>query len=212
MNETPAALVFDYDGVLADTEVLHWKSWATLVGRYGVQFTWDDYCELGLGVADDQICVSLKKRTPILETVDLMSQNDNRKRMVREWSLAEPPISQETIEMLSGLNGYRIGLVTSSERSDVEPVLHVSGIYAKFDAMVFGDDVTAHKPAPDPYLLGARKLGVTTGVAFEDSGPGIASAQAAGFKVVKIDHPKELAGVVTTILRGRTAPGTPAQS
>jgi beta-phosphoglucomutase len=212
MNETPAALVFDYDGVLADTEVLHWKSWATLVGQYGVQFTWDDYCKFGLGIADDQICASFKKQAPILQTVDLMSQNDNRKRMVREWSLAEPPISEETIQMLSGLNGYRIGLVTSSERSDVEPVLRVSGIYAKFDAMVFGDDVTAHKPAPDPYLLVARKLGVTTGVAFEDSAPGIESAQAAGFNVVRIDHPKELAGVVATILRGRTTPGTPARS
>lgn len=212
MNETPAALVFDYDGVLADTEILHWKSWAALVGRYGVQFTWDDYCKFGLGVADDQICASFKKQAPILETLDLMRQNSDRKRMVREWSLAEPPISQETVQMLSRLNGYRIGLVTSSERSDVEPVLRVSGIYENFDAMVFGDDVTAHKPAPDPYLLVARKLGVISGIAFEDSGPGIESAQAAGFNVVRVDHPKELAGIVATILRGRTTPGTRARS
>ena len=189
MNETPAALVFDYDGVLADTEILHWKSWAALVGRYGVQFTWYDYCKFGLGVADDQICASFKKQAPILETVDLMRQNSDRKRMVREWSLTEPPISEETIQMLSGLNGYRIGLVTSSERSDVEPVLRVSGIFEKFDAMVFGDDVNAHKPAPDPYLLVARKLGVISGIAFEDSGPGIESAQAAGFNVVRVRLP-----------------------
>ena len=200
MNEAPEALVFDYDGVLADTEVLHWKSWAALVSPHGVQFTWDDYCKLGLGIADDQICRSLRKQTPSLEQVDLMRQNDDRKRLVREWSLAKPPIAQETIEMLSALSAHRIGLVTSSERSDVEAVLRVSGIYEKFDAMVFGDDVTAYKPAPEPYLLIAKKLGITSGVAFEDSGPGIESARTAGFKVVKIDHPKDLAGIVATIL------------
>lgn len=201
MNETPPALVFDYDGVLADTEILHWKSWATLVGQYGVQFTWDDYCELGLGVADDQICASFKKQAPILETVDLMRQNSDRKRMVREWSLAEPPIPQETIKMLNTLAGYRIGLVTSSDRTDVEPVLRVTGVYENFDAMVFGDDVAKHKPAPDPYLLAAQKLGVDSGVAFEDSGPGIESARAAGFKVVKIDHPSDLASIVADVVR-----------
>jgi beta-phosphoglucomutase len=200
MNEQIEALVFDYDGVLADTEILHWKSWAALVSPHGIQFTWDDYCKFGLGVADDQICASFKKQAPILDPVDLMRQNSDRKRWVREWSLAKPPIAQETIEMLSALNGYRIGLVTSSDRSDVEPVLRVSGIHEKFAAMVFGDEVTARKPAPDPYLLVARKLGVTSGIAFEDSGPGIESAQAAGFKVVKIDHPKELARTVATVL------------
>ncbi len=114
MNERPEALVFDYDGVLADTEILHWRSWAALVAPYGVQFTWDDYRKFGLGVADDQICVSFKKQAPILETVNLMRQNDHRKRMVREWSLAELPIRRETIELLNALSGYRVGLVTSS--------------------------------------------------------------------------------------------------
>ncbi len=150
MNERPEALVFDYDGVLADTEILHWKSWAALVAPCGVQFTWDDdHNLLAPGVADDQICgVSFKKRSAnYSETVDLMGQNSDRKRLVREWSLAEPPIPRETVQLLKALSGYRLGLVTSSDRSDVEPVLRVSGIYEKFDATVFGDDVAKHKPA-----------------------------------------------------------------
>ncbi len=100
-------------------------------------------------------------------------------------------------------SGYRLGLVTSSDRSDVEPVLRVSGIYEKFDATVFGDDVANHKPAPDPYLLVAHKLGVKSGVAFEDSVPGIESARAAGFKVVKVDNPKSLADIVADVLRAQ---------
>ena len=78
-----------------------------------------------------------------------------------------------------------------------------SGIYDKFDAMVFGDDVVVHKPAPDPYLLIAKKLGVSTGTAFEDSNSGMESAQAAGFKAVRIEHPKDLAQIVAQFLRNR---------
>jgi HAD superfamily hydrolase (TIGR01509 family) len=121
--------------------------------------------------------------------------------MVLEWSLAESPIPRETIEFLATLKADRIGLVTSSDRVDVEPVLCASGIYDKFDGLVFGDDVPVHKPAPDPYLLIAKKLGVSTGTAFEDSESGMESAQAAGFKAIRIEHPKDLAQVVARTLR-----------
>jgi len=70
--------------------------------------------------------------------------------------------------------------------------------------MVFGEDVAANKPAPEPYLLIAQKLEVRTGIAFEDSQSGLESALAAGFKVVKIEQPKELAQVVARSLRQTT--------
>jgi HAD superfamily hydrolase (TIGR01509 family) len=125
--------------------------------------------------------------------------------MVCQWSLAEIPIPQATIKLLSTLGAYRIGLVTSSERLDVEPILRASAIYEQFDAMVFGEDVAANKPAPEPYLLIAQKLEVRTGIAFEDSQSGLESgALAAGFKVVKIEQPKELAQVVARSLRQTT--------
>jgi beta-phosphoglucomutase-like phosphatase (HAD superfamily) len=65
--------------------------------------------------------------------------------------------------------------------------------------------VGAHKPAPDPYLLIAKKLGISTGIAFEDSGSGLQSAIAAGFKAVKIEHPRELAQIVAQSLRDQAA-------
>lgn len=135
---------------------------------------------------------------------ELLRQNDERKRVVCQRSLAEIPIPQATIELLSTLSAYRIALVTSSERPDVEPILQASGIYEHFDAMVFGEDVSAHKLAPDPYLLIARKLGVSTGIAFEDSQSGLESAQAAGFKVFRVEQPKELAQIVARSLRQTT--------
>jgi HAD superfamily hydrolase (TIGR01509 family) len=205
LGNMPEALVFDYDGVLADTEPLHWKSWAALFRPYGVELTWEEYGRIGRGVSDIQMFASLVKNAPRLPLDELMLLNLERRRMVLEWSLAESPIRQETIELLATLKQYRIGLVTSSDRADVEPVLRASGIYDKFDAIVFGDDVVVHKPAPDPYLLIAKKLGVSSGTAFEDSYSGMESARAAGFKAVRIEHPKDLAQVVAQTLRNQAA-------
>jgi HAD superfamily hydrolase (TIGR01509 family) len=197
----PKALVFDYDGVLADTERLHWKSWADLLLPYDVRLTWEEYCRFGLGVADEQMIGSILKRAPHLPADTLLLQNLERRQTVCKWSLAEIPIPQETIELLTTLNGYRIGLVTSSERAEVEPILRAAAIYEKFDAFVFGEDVAAHKPSPDPYLLIAKNLAVSTGIAFEDSESGLLSARAAGFEAVRIEQPKELAQVVVRLLR-----------
>ena len=205
MGKLPEALVFDYDGVLADTEPLHWKSWAVLFQPYDVQLTWEEYGRIGRGVSDIQMFASLVKNAPRLPVDELMRLNLERRRMVCEWSLAESPIPPETIELLATLKEYRIGLVTSSDRVDVEPILRAAAIYEKFDAVVFGDDVGAHKPAPDPYLLIAKKLGISTGIAFEDSGSGLQSAIAAGFKAVKIEHPRELAQIVAQSLRDQAA-------
>ncbi len=206
MGEMPKALVFDYDGVLADTERLHWKAWAALFLPYGFQLTWEEYRRVGLGFADDQMFQSILKSAPHLPVDELPRLNLERRRMVLEWSLAESPIPQETIQLLTALKAHRIGLVTSSERVDVEPVLRASQIYDNFDAIVFGDDVPIHKPAPDPYLLIAKNLAVSTGIAFEDSESGLESARAAGFKAVIVERAKELAQVVAQTLHNQAAP------
>jgi beta-phosphoglucomutase len=206
MHEMPEALVFDYDGVLADTEVLHWKSWVAVLSRYGIPLTWQEYCRIGRGIGDAQTCQIIRKREPTRDFAELSRENVERKRMVREWSLAEIPIPEATIQLLATLSAYRVGLVTSSERAQVEPVLRAAGIYEQFNAIVFGEDVTVQKPAPDPYLLIAQKLGVQTGIAFEDSEAGVESARAAGFKVIRIEQPKELAKVVTQVLPGQGGP------
>jgi HAD superfamily hydrolase (TIGR01509 family) len=200
MTEMRDVLVFDYDGVLADTEPLHWKSWAALLSRYDVQLGWEDYCTFGRGIDDAQMYKTLQNRALLPGTDDFVNQNRERKRIVQEWSLAEIPISTETIAMLKGLDGFRIGLVTSSERSEVEPVLRAAQIYDVFDAMVFGDEVAAPKPSPAPYQLVAQKLGIDTGIAFEDSEPGLASARTAGFRAIKVEHPKDLPQIVAQSL------------
>lgn len=93
---------------------------------------------------------SLPDFTPLLEA---------RKRNVRELSLLRSPISQRTVAMLRKLGDWRLGLVTSAERADVEPVLIRAKIDDCFEACIFHGDVTRHKPAPDPYLAIAVRMG-----------------------------------------------------
>ena len=59
-----------------------------------------------------------------------------------------------------------------------------------------GSDVTRHKPAPEPYLLAASRLGVERALVLEDSAAGIASGRAAGFEVLTVRHPSEVAGLL----------------
>jgi len=201
MVEIPEALVFDYDGVIADTEPLHWKSWALLLAQYGIQLGWDEYCRIGQGVSDTEIFEHFRSQMPPTDAAEFSRRNQERKQMVRAWSLAESPIPQETVALLKSLGAHRIGLVTSSDQAEVEPVLRAAQIYNCFDATVFGEEPSASKPSPAPYLLIAERLGVRAGVAFEDSEPGLASAQAAGFRAVKIVRPSDLSGVVALSLR-----------
>jgi beta-phosphoglucomutase len=200
MTEPRAALVFDYDGVIADTEPLHWKSWAALLTCYGIQLSWEEYCSIGQGVSDAELIRHFGAQMCPADAKEFSQQNRQRKQMVREWSLKESPIPPETVRLLGTLGDYRVGLVTSSEQADVEPVLRAAQIYSKFDGMVFGGEPAAPKPSPAPYLLIAERLGVQTGIAFEDSDPGIASARAAGFRTVKIERPRDLEKIVALSL------------
>lgn len=201
MVDMPEALVFDYDGVIADTEPLHWKSWAALLARYGIQLGWEEYCRIGQGVSDAAIFEHFRAQMPQSAAAGFSLENRERKQMVRAWSLAESPIPPETAALLKTLGAYRVGLVTSSGRVEVEPVLRAAQIYDCFAAMVFGEEPEAPKPSPAPYLLVAERLGVKTGVAFEDSEPGLASAHAAGFRAVKIARPGDLPQIVVQSLR-----------
>ena len=191
------ALIFDFDGVIADTESLYWRAWAEGLQIRGITFTWEQYCEIGRGVHDVRMLENLRQLVgnPALLS-GLEQDNVLRKQRIRDLCISQPPIHEKTIEMLHTLKGFRLGLVTSSSRTDVEPVLRAAGIYQCFDAFVFGEDVKHHKPSPDPYLLLGRRVGVTTGLVFEDSDAGIASARLAGFSVVPISEPEQLSQIV----------------
>src|SRR5271168_2810939 len=61
MHSQPESLIFDFDGVLADTEPLYWKAWRELLLPHGIELSWEEYCRIGRGVKDDQMLLRIPK-------------------------------------------------------------------------------------------------------------------------------------------------------
>jgi beta-phosphoglucomutase len=201
MKNKPEALIFDFDGVLADTERLYWKTWATSFASHGIEFTWEDYCRVGRGVKDEAMLKSIAHLVsdPSLLTkiqLDVRSQREMVQRNCRD----NLPIGKATIQLLHALKGHRLGLVTSSSSADVVPLLESAGIAECFSAAVFGEDTVQHKPHPEPYILIQHRLGIGGGVVFEDSDAGLQSAQEAGFETFRVHAPEDLPGIVCSYL------------
>ena len=174
------ALLFDFDGVLADTERIHHLSWSTVLKPYGIQFSWDDYVKQCVGVADPIVAQRL-------ELPDAAAAVARKQDLFRSTLVDHPPFLEETLALVRELTqNHRLGVVSSSYRREVEPPLIRAGIRDLFEIVVCGNDVERLKPAPDPYLLAAMKLGVSRPLVIEDSDSGVAAGQAAGFEVLRV--------------------------
>jgi len=195
------ALVFDFDGVIADTEPLYWRAWCEILTPLGIAFEWADYCRIGRGIRDEKMLENLAELISDPELVSrIRPMVAERGEKIREWLSQCNPISESTIQLLKSLHGHTLGLVTSSNRIDVQPLLDEAGITGCFHSCVFGEEMSSHKPDPAPYLLIRRKLGAG-GIAFEDSDAGMQSARGAGFDAIRVTSPEDLPGLVGNVLR-----------
>jgi beta-phosphoglucomutase len=203
------AVLFDFDGVLADTEPLHFACWAETVAPLGIRLDWETYRRFGIGNTDAglmRLMAGLAKPPVALELV--AAKYPEKRRLFLERALAEPPIPQPVVELINSLPFYRLAVVTSSYLVEVEPLLERAGIRDRFETLVSASDVARTKPSPDPYLLAASRLGAQKPLVVEDSAPGIASALAAGFDVVEVRSPADVPEAVRAALaRERRTPG-----
>ena len=196
-NSKYDAILFDFDGVLADTEPVHWQCWVEVIEPFGIELPWDVYSRKCIGVSDRKMIEALasEARTSIDPEI-LWQQYDEKKRRFRERIIPANPVSAAAIELVRALCDFKIGLVTSSGQSEVEPVLEAAGIWECFDAAVFGGDVARLKPAPDPYLKAADLLSSTRPLVIEDSDAGCESGRAAGFDVLRVTTAYEMPALV----------------
>jgi len=127
----------------------------------------------------------------------LWNQYPAKKDLFRGRMSADPPFPPGTAALLDELRAdYRLAVVSSSSTDEIEPMLAASGLRHRFDTVIGGNNVKRHKPAPDPYLLAAERLGARTALVVEDSEAGLASGRAAGFQVLRVGHPSEVAGLL----------------
>jgi HAD superfamily hydrolase (TIGR01509 family) len=174
------------DGLLVDSEPLWLEVETAVMARLGAGWTEADQMQLLGGSLDRTVRYLLAKATrpvpPGVVAGWLMSGMADR---VEARGVPVRPGARELLASVREL-GLPHALVTSSERSFMKVVLASTGM--RFDALVCADDVSATKPDPEPYLLAAKLLGVDPGRCFalEDSPNGVASAEAAGCRVIAV--------------------------
>jgi HAD superfamily hydrolase (TIGR01509 family) len=188
MKNLPAAVLWDMDGTIIDSEPYWLASESEFAASYDSSWGHDD----GLGVIGMSLYESskiLKERVGSpLEPQQIIDQITDGVLSQLERKIPWRPGARELLQLLKA-NNVKTALVTGSMHRMAQKVAEQIGFNA-FDVIVGGDDVLNGKPHPDSYLLAAQMLGVeaTDCVAFEDSLTGITAAEAAGTKAVGIPH------------------------
>lgn len=187
MTKKLAAVLWDMDGTIVDSEPFWLEAEYQIARKYGVEWTLEDaISHVGLGIPETALSMQ-QKGVPleIDEIVDAM--NVSVVSQLRE-SAPWRPGALELIQELK-TQGIPMALVTMSYQEMAHLVNELTGLDA-FDVIVTGDTVRNSKPHPEPYLKAAAELGVDIEqcVAFEDSVNGAASAVASGALTVAIPN------------------------
>ena len=198
------AILFDFDGVLLDSEPAHCACWAAVLAPLGIPLTWEFYRAHCVGIDDRQMLRMLAARhNPPLDWDELWAGYPTKKRLFQERMAAAPAFLPALEGLLAELHArYKLAVVSSSAAAEIEPLLEAGGLRRHFDTVVGGNDVTRHKPAPEPYLLAASRLGAHAPLVVEDSEAGIASGRAAGFEVLAVRSPAEVPDALRRLVPG----------
>jgi HAD superfamily hydrolase (TIGR01509 family) len=199
------AILFDFDGVLADTEPVHWACWAEVLKPFGIALEWDYYRDHAIGIDDKDMLRALGGLAkPPLDWRKLFAEYPRKKELFRQRVLSHPPFEPALDAFLENLHRtYRLAVVTSSARGEIDPLLAAGGLRHYFDALVGAEDVTRYKPDPEPYRKAAELLCAHRPLVVEDSAAGLASGRAAGFAVLAIAKPCEVPALVSRRLAER---------
>ena len=185
------AVVFDKDGVLADSEAINIQSAFEVFGAHGY----------GLRPEDRSLIVG---RHPIDYVPELARRfdigEDRRRTMIAEQDVIYTRAWQEQGRLLDGARealdvarrrGFHVGLATSSSRREVQEFLERFDLGRCFDATLTLDDVTRAKPDPEIYLATARQLKIEPSemLVIEDSEHGVRAAKSAGATCIAVHNP-----------------------
>jgi HAD superfamily hydrolase (TIGR01509 family) len=192
------AILFDFDGVLIDSEPLHCACWAEVLKPLGVNLEWEFYKTNCIGIDDREMLRMMATQSdPPHSWDELWAQYPAKRDLFRQRTLADPPFDKELGTLLRELRmTYPLAIVTSSARVEIEPLLKAAGLRDYFDIMVCDREAGGLKPLPDPYLKAARELRAKAPLVVEDSAAGIAAGRAAGFEVLAVPSPASVPGLV----------------
>ena len=190
------AVIFDLDGVVADSHPIHEAAWKTLLVEKGLDSATLNLDFLYAGRPRREILRHYLGPIKSAEMERLGRRKDELYAMAAHELKTKPGIPRVLLELTSA--GILRALATSAGRVRAHESLEQFGIAKDFSVIVTGEDATAAKPAPEIFLLAAKKLDVTTKecVVVEDSAAGVLAARAAGMKCVGYALPRFAAALM----------------
>ena len=184
------ALIFDFDGLIVDTESAELQAWQEVFDEYGMELSTEVWAELvGRPRAYFDMYAYFKELAP--SPVDIHQLRVLRRGRVQQLILAQPVLPGVREALTEGMRrNLRIGLASSSGGTYVRGHLERLGLAECFHATRCFEDTSGHKPGPEPYLAVLDDLGVAAvdAIAFEDSPNGVAAAKAAGVFCVAVPN------------------------
>jgi HAD superfamily hydrolase (TIGR01509 family) len=154
------AVIFDFDGVIADSETLHFTAFNRVLSQFGIEITTDDYYTEYLGLTDFDVFGQMLKsgRIPDSQTVDGLVRQKNR--IFKELAAKDGIIMDGVREFLDTLNRNNVPMAICSGalRVEIEMILKEASLRVYFEAIVSADDITKGKPDPQGFLLALKKL------------------------------------------------------
>jgi beta-phosphoglucomutase len=191
---TLKSIIFDFDGVLADTESLHLRGFQIVLSAVGIHLSAEDYARKYVGLTDAECfrAVSLTHRQAFTS-----SEVDRLIRQKSAWMLeameCSSVILSGTADVVRSLAGqYRLAVASCALREEIERSLQVAGLIDAFEVIAAAEDVRSGKPDPSIYLYALDKLNENdpldgaSCLAIEDTPVGIRAAQGAGMKCLAV--------------------------
>ena len=191
------AVVFDFDGVIADSEPLHLRAYQDVLAPRGIALRADDYYARYLGFADDgafrRIGEDTGRRWTDADLRALVAEKASRFEEIEHEMSTLFPGAADAVRRIAA--AVPIAIASGARGDEIRRVLEREALSDLFTAIVSADDTRTSKPAPDPYLHAVARLSARLGpiaaadcVAIEDSVWGIESARAAGLRTVAVTH------------------------
>jgi HAD superfamily hydrolase (TIGR01509 family) len=192
------AVVFDFDGVIANSEPLHFRAFRDILSDESVTLLEQDYYGRYLGFDDVGTFRAVSRDRNLSWDSDRIAQLVERKAIrleeIEQGASLLFPGAESAIRRLAA--AVPLAIASGALRTEIERVLERTDLARYFGAVVGAEDTSASKPAPDPYLRAVSLLGAAIGrplrpadcVAIEDSRWGLESARLAGLRTVAVTH------------------------
>lgn len=187
-------VIFDFDGVIADTERLHLRAFQSTLGSTTLDLTEAEYYQRYLGYDDLGVFTALSRDHDVTlgpdELARLLSAKASHLEKLRGSEDVLFPDAATCVRTLAGLT--TLGIASGALHREIEEILSEGHLTDCFATIVGADDVAHSKPAPDAYQAAVRAIAGTDApqwasyVAIEDSQWGLASARAAGLRRIGI--------------------------